>query len=77
MIFCCVGLFVCVRVCVHVCVLESQIESLKGVGDCCPSHAGGTDLGVCNCFLKLFLLHRQGVCGFNLASRFHHSYKFI
>ena len=53
------------------------MESLKGVGDCCLSHTGGTDLGVCNCFLKLFLLHRQGVCGFNLASRFHHSYKFI
>ena len=33
MIFCCVGLFVCVRVCVHVCVLESQMDSLKGVGD--------------------------------------------
>ena len=65
----------CVRACV--CVLESQMESLKGVGDCCPSHAGGTDLGVCNCFLKLLLFHRQGVYGFNLASGFHHSHKFI
>ena len=53
------------------------MESVKGVGDCCPSHAGGTDLGVCNCFSKLFLFHWQGVCGFNLASGFHHSHKFI
>ena len=53
------------------------MESLKGVGDCCPSHAGGTDLCVYNCFLKLLLFHWQGVCGFSLASGFHHSHKFI
>ena len=55
------------------CVLESQMESLKGVGDCCPSHTGGTDLGV----YELLLFDRQGVCGFNLASGFHYSHYFI
>ena len=32
--------------CVCVCVLELKINVLKRVGDCCPPHAGGTDLGL-------------------------------
>ena len=51
------------------------MESLMGAGDCCPPHAGGTDLYMS--VFKLLLFDWQGVCGFNLARGFHHSHNFI
>ena len=86
----CVCVRACVRACVRVCacarmrscmcvsVLESQIERLMRVRDCCMPHSGGTDLGLYKCF-STFNFNQQGVCRlyFILANGFHHRHKFI
>ena len=60
----------------RVCVLESQMESLKGRMTV-VHHTLGALTSVYMSVFKFLLFDRQGVCGFNLASGFHHSHTFI
>ena len=60
----CVCVCVCVYLCACVCVLESKIKNLKRVGDCCPPHAGGTDLSLFSCYCSYessYLVSRESM----------------